>query len=48
MKKYIPSNLTKINTIENSISSNLEEINKNKSYLKNLENILFYDKKNSN
>ena len=44
-EKNVSSNLEKINTIENHISSNLEKINKNKSYLKNLENILFYDKK---
>ena len=42
-EKNISSNLENI-----TISSNLEKINKNKSYLKNLENILFYDKKNSN
>ena len=44
----ISSNLTKITDNENNISSNLtkiQELNQNKTYFKNLENILFYDKK---
>ena len=44
----ISSNLTKITDNESNISSNLtkiKELNQNKTYLKNLENILFYDKK---
>ena len=46
----ISSNLTKITDNESNISSNLtkiKELNQNKTYLKNLENILFYNKKNS-
>ena len=45
----ISSNLTKISDNESNISSNLtkiKELNQNKTYFKNLENILFYNKKN--
>ena len=46
----ISTNLSKINNNENNISSNLNEINylknnSSKSYLKNVYNILFYDRK---
>ena len=44
----ISSNLTKITDNESNISSNLtkiKELNQNKTYLKNVYNILFYNKK---
>ena len=42
----ISSNLTKITDNVSNISSNLtKELNQNKTYLKNLENIILYDKK---
>ena len=49
-KSNIWTNLININTNEDNISYNLSEINyiknnKSKSYLKNIYNILFYDKK---
>ena len=49
-KNDISSNLIKINSNENDILYNLSEIdylknNNSKSYLKNVYNILFYDKK---
>ena len=47
-KNNISTNLIKINSNEDDILSNLSEINylkNNKSYLKNIYNILFYDKK---
>ena len=52
-KNNISTNLIGINTNEDNIAYNLEEINyiKNnisKPYLKNVYNILFYNKKNSN
>ena len=45
-KKDISTNLIKINSNEDNILTNLNEINylkNNKSYLKNVHNILFYD-----
>ena len=52
-KSNVSSNLIKINSNEDDILYNLNEINyiknnNSKSYLKNIYNILFYDKKNSN
>ena len=47
-KKDISTNLIKINSNEDNILTNLNEINylkNNKSYLKNVYNILIYDKK---
>ena len=47
-KNNISTNLIKINANEDDILSNLSEINylkNNKSYIKNIYNILFYDKK---
>ena len=47
-KNNISTNLIKINSNEDDILSNLSEINylkNNKSYIKNIYNILFYDKK---
>ena len=48
-KENIASNLGKIDTNKEDIASNLSEItyikNNSKSYLKNIYNILFYDKK---
>ena len=52
-KNDISTNLIKINSNEDDILYNLSEINyiknnNSKSYIKNIYNILFYDKKNSN
>ena len=52
-KNYISTNLIKINSNEDDILYNMSEINyiKNNNstqYLKNIYNILFYNKKNSN
>ena len=47
-KNNISTNLIKINSNEDDILSNLSEINylkNNKSYIKNIYNILFYDRK---
>ena len=47
-KNNISTNLIKINSNEDDILSNVSEINylkNNKSYIKNIYNILFYDKK---